>query len=200
MFDTIIVLGKKLDENSIMLPQLEKRIEKAVEVYRKKSIEKIIMSGKYGYSLDYRPSKTEAQAMKEYAIELWVNEKDIYLEEKSQDTIWNVYFTRQMIEDTRSIVVITSDYHLVRVKYLFDKIFEDEFSINYIGTDTKLEKHEYQNKIQREKKIKRLTKKLFARMKKDETIDEFIKYYHPVYADSPKISKQELLKDLSKIE
>jgi uncharacterized SAM-binding protein YcdF (DUF218 family) len=64
---------------------------------------------------------TEAERMKEYLKEKGVEEDDILIENKSKDTFWNLTYSKAVIdrmEDIEQITVISSDYHIPRVKYL----------------------------------------------------------------------------------
>lgn len=59
--------------------------------------------------------------MKEYLKEKGVEEDDILIENKSKDTFWNLTYSKAVIdrmEDIEQITVISSDYHIPRVKYL----------------------------------------------------------------------------------
>ena len=121
MADAIVVLGGRLNDDGTLRPVLRSRVEKAVELFKQGVAPVVIMSGKWTDQLKKDPVKTEARAMKEYAEELWVPEHAILVEEQSQNTIGNAYYTKKILAKRawKDIVVVTSDFHLKRSLYLF---------------------------------------------------------------------------------
>lgn len=129
-YDVILVLGTSTDKSLF-----KARVEKAVELYTQKVSTKIIFSGKYWGGLEVKPTHTEARLMSEYAISLGVSPKDIYLDEKSLNTIGNFYFTKKDIlepNNLKSIVVITHAAHLEKVTYLAHKILGPKYQLEFL--------------------------------------------------------------------
>ena len=65
------------------------------------------------------PIRSEASAMKEYALSLGIPEMNILAEEKSKDTLGNAFFTKITYLEKynwKNVIVITSDFHLNRTK------------------------------------------------------------------------------------
>lgn len=104
--DAIIVLGHKLTKKGLSKTGKE-RLDKAAELH--KIAKKIVVSGK------------EAEAMKKYLAGKGI--KEIILEKKSKDTWSNAINTRELVNEKKwkSVIVITSDYHMERVKKIFSK-------------------------------------------------------------------------------
>ena len=116
--DYIIVLGAGLVDGNVS-PLLAKRVDRAADFYKeqKKTAPppKLIMSGGQGPN-EPRP---EAFAMAEYAIEKGVPESDIILESKSANTLQNMRFSKEILDDISKgtpykAIYATSGFHLLR--------------------------------------------------------------------------------------
>ncbi|MCR5113378.1 MAG: YdcF family protein, partial [Acholeplasmatales bacterium] len=109
--DIILVLGN---------PNILDRINKCLNIYRKyKSI--VILSG--GALMP--DNKTEAEAMRDFLIINGVNINDIILENKSKDTIENIKYSVDIINELElgnniKISLITSGYHIRRAMMIFN--------------------------------------------------------------------------------
>lgn len=109
--------------NSMLIKQ---RVEKAVELYNNKRIQKVIfMGGINGVSNQDNSLIAEADKMKELAIELGINENDIIVENTSNNTFENIdnamYLLRNEIATIKNIIVITSEFHLKRCYAILKK-------------------------------------------------------------------------------
>jgi uncharacterized SAM-binding protein YcdF (DUF218 family) len=67
-----------------------------------------------------------------------VKPEHIYLEENSMDTLGNAYFSKQFFlkYNWKSIIIITSNFHLARTQYLFKKVYGREFNFEIIPSLT----------------------------------------------------------------
>jgi len=127
----VIVLGKKINKERDH-QELAGRIKKGIEVFNSERYEYLILSGG---NTDDEDQITEAEVMKEFAIDQGVNSENILLEKKSKGTIGNAYFTRKLLsqkelDECSSISVVTSCYHSNRVKFVFTQVYGDRFDIN----------------------------------------------------------------------
>lgn len=193
MKEACIVLGGGVSSEGDIFPEAKSRVEKAVELYKINFVSQLIMSGRWSFILNYTPIKTEAGAMKEYAISLGVPATKIITEESSQDTIGNAYFTKVNILEPahwHDICVVTSDYHLERTRYIFKKIMGSEYNINFATAHSYLSDKELKKLFLREK-----AKLLFAKSWLDKIedgnnifIEAFLNKNHPAHAASPAIS------------
>jgi len=116
--------------------EMEARVKKAVELYKQKRIEKLFFTGgKNGISsaknnqtpeeinkenarISYliEDNLSEAERMKNYALELGVKEEDILLDclsNNSNETLQNLT-TFLPLQEGENIILITSEYHLKR--------------------------------------------------------------------------------------
>ena len=107
--DYVVVLGAGLIGERVT-PLLASRIRKGIKVYKTNPGSKLIMSGGQG------PDEvvSEAFAMKNYALEQGVDEKDIILEDKSTRTEENIIFSKKFIPADKSFAVVTNYYHVYR--------------------------------------------------------------------------------------
>ena len=150
--DCILVLGAGITKEGELTQIGRSRVEKAVSSYRSNQSSRLIFSGKYSYRLTFIPPKTEAQAMKEYALALGVKLEHIYLEENSMDTLGNAYFSKQILfkYNWKNILIITSNFHLARTQYIFKKVFGREFNFDIVPSLTFLPPEELMTHIEQE--------------------------------------------------
>ncbi|MFH1377067.1 MAG: YdcF family protein [Candidatus Woesearchaeota archaeon] len=122
--DVIIILSCGFNKNDID-KETKSRVKKAVKLYKKRVSNKILMSGGIfnGKSISY--------LMKKYAVGLGVKSKDLFIEEKSKDTIGNAVFSKSIIKKNKwkNIIIVTSDYHLKRSLYIFKHVFGEKYKI-----------------------------------------------------------------------
>ena len=140
---TILVLGGGITKQGILPAHVKARLKLAVEILKKHPRAKILLSGKYSFLYPKKslPLKTEARAMKDYLVKLGVPGKNIYLEEKSKDTISNAYFAKKLYflpQREKKAVIITSEFHLPRTRYIFKKVFGRRYSFRYVVTSSHL--------------------------------------------------------------
>lgn len=111
--DYLIILGHKL-ENDKMDNVLRYRLRKAVRYIDKNPKCKIVLSG--GVTVDN--SISEASVMQNYLIKNGIDENRIILEDKSVDTVENINNCLNYIDVNSSIVIISSNYHILRSKMI----------------------------------------------------------------------------------
>lgn len=136
---TIVVLAGGISLDGKLPDYVYARLDRAIELFRSSQKNNIVLSGRYSFLFpkDKRPPRTEAAAMAAYLKQQGVKESDLLLEERSQDTISNAYYLKKDIfipRNIRAATVITSTFHLPRVKYAFGKIFGPGYAFRYLGT------------------------------------------------------------------
>ncbi len=125
-----IVLSNANDKSGNLSEEGKQRVRKAVELFKTGKVDKLLMSG--GHAPGSENGPTEAENMREYAIRQGVPPGDILKEEKSRDTVGNAMYCRSVVDSlpgVDSIVVITSDYHVERAGYFFQKAFGSAYPI-----------------------------------------------------------------------
>lgn len=117
--DYVIVLGAGLTDGERVTPLLAKRIERAIQFYRKQSEEtlsppQLLMSG--GQGTDEKVP--ESQAMREYALEQGIPAEDIIMEAQSTNTFENMKFSKEIMEREKPggyhAIFTSNNYHIFR--------------------------------------------------------------------------------------
>ncbi len=119
----LLVLGCKVESYgpSVLLTD---RLEKAAEYWQKHPQVQIVVSGGQGRD----EPETEARAMADYLTDRGVDPGQIYLEEQSKNTLENLKFSKQLLEDNgldpdQGVAVVSNGFHLTRVKLLWKRVF-----------------------------------------------------------------------------
>lgn len=167
---TIVVLGGGINEKGEISKQTKKRLYKVREIFESgEEKPDILLCGKYSflYPEEKTPPFTEARAMKDYLLLQNVPEEKIYLEEKSRDTISNAYYakTEHFIPQRKKAgIVVSSDYHLPRVKYIFKKVFGPDYDLRFEGIPSPFSQEEKEKLKKRQKllieKIEKMTEEM----------------------------------------
>lgn len=105
---------------------IQERVSKAVELYNSKRIQKVIfMGGINGVSNQDNSTTAEADKMKKVAIEMGIDEKDIIIDNTSNNTFENIdnaiALLGNEIEKIQNIVIVTSEFHLKRCNAILKK-------------------------------------------------------------------------------
>lgn len=134
---SIVVLGGGINKKGNLFPDSQKRVEEASRIY-KKNPRQVLLCGKYSFFYEGKevPVKTEAEAMRDYILKLGVREEDIFLEKKSQDTVFNAYYakTEYFLPYNKSeALIVTSDFSLERTEYIFSKVFGENYDLHFLG-------------------------------------------------------------------
>lgn len=201
--DVIIILGGGIEPDG-SLPEIPKlRINKGVELFKNGTAPRIIVSGNYGFWLEKEPVRAEADAMKEYAIGLDVPGDLILKEDVSKDTIGNAYFCRLNYLEPNNwhkVIVVTSEYHLPRTKYIFEKVLGNEYEIEFVPVDSKLSPEKLTIQTNKESKTTEFLRKWFDEIKSGDmnAIKELMYTKHPGYAKNPEVTKEQLSKMLGR--
>ena len=116
----VVVLGAQVQGDQPSLT-LKKRLDLALTYLTEHPSAEAVVSGGQGPDEQY----TEASVMAKYLIDRGIDEGRILREEKASDTRENLEFSRALVEplgiDTSKVLIITSDFHLCRAKFLARK-------------------------------------------------------------------------------
>ena len=116
--DYVIILGSKIRENGTLTPILQARVDKAIEFakeQKEKSNRRIVFVPSGGKGKD--EIIAEAEAMNNYLIEEGICPEDIIVENKSKNTLQNMKFSKQKIDEYNKdgkIIFSTTNYHVFR--------------------------------------------------------------------------------------
>ena len=111
-----IVFGAGLWANNQPSPALYDRVVTAVELYRSKRVNKLLMSGDNRFE-----NHNEPAVMKQTAIDLGVPEKDIVLDYAGRHTFDTCYRAKEIFNVQRAVLV-TQEFHLNRALYLCNSL------------------------------------------------------------------------------
>ncbi|OYO24301.1 hypothetical protein CGZ93_04150 [Enemella dayhoffiae] len=115
--DALVVLGNALHGGRVM-PVLERRLEASVarlrDEQRRGNEPVLVLSG--GRARPGRPS--EAAAMRDWLLEHGLEWERTVLEDRSVNTWQNLQFSRPLIAGSAHVLIISSDYHLPRVRLM----------------------------------------------------------------------------------
>jgi uncharacterized SAM-binding protein YcdF (DUF218 family) len=198
MYDVIVVLGSGIKPDGTLPPISMRRVEKAVELFNNNESERMLMSGRWGFTLSFIPPRTEASAMKEYATSLGVKPGCVLCEEESKDTITNLFFVRKLFLEPmgwKKIIIVSSEYHLPRIEYLTRKIFGKEFEVRFEPADSKLSPEELIEKQKGEKSKLRFSKLILWNVKSGNlaAFEKKIRKDHPGYSKRPSLFMRVLM-------
>ena len=117
----IIVLGSPNDDNGDLSSIATERCNKAIEEYMQHKDYKILLTGGYGEHFN-RTNKPHAFYTKKYLISRNIPKNVILEFVESSNTIADIKLSRPIIEkyNPNNIIVVTSDFHHDRVKWLFE--------------------------------------------------------------------------------
>lgn len=104
---------------------IKERVTTAFEAYKSGRVKKLIFTGgTNGVSNQGHDLVSEAIKMRNLAIQMGVLEKDILVEERSNNTFENVDYVFSMLpDDIKIISIITSEFHLKRCKAIIQLKF-----------------------------------------------------------------------------
>lgn len=114
---------------------LEDRLDIAKELYDKKKIQKIIVTGDNG-EVDYN----EPMAMKKYLAKQGISEEDIIPDYAGFRTYDSCYRMKEIF-DQSSVILVTQEFHLPRALYVCN-------SLGVTAAGVRADKHEYTGSLQ----------------------------------------------------
>lgn len=118
--DAAVVLSTRSYEGGRLNPCLVARVEAAVELYRAGKVKKLVMSG--GLSRDFQSASGNMQAIAE---KMGVPKADIIQERRAENTFENIVFSRDFIENSPRVVIVSAGFHLARARMMADKQWQE---------------------------------------------------------------------------
>lgn len=148
--EILIVLGSPNSQLGELSTISKSRLDYCKTIFKKGNL--VICTGGWGahFNTAIKPHATYA---KEYLFKKGLLENDFLEIAKSSNTVDDAVKIKPIISKLKNIklTIITSDYHLNRVKLIFNQILED-YKMQFIGVDSELEKSIYDSLIEHEKK------------------------------------------------
>ncbi len=161
-YDVIVVLGGGINGDSTLPEKTRYRVHTGADLLQRKYAPRILMSGD-------RPKHTkhsisEAELMRAHAVKLGVSPTQIFLEQRSFDTVSNAECTKQdFLEPNKwkNIVLVTSDFHLPRAAYIFEKALREGYAVMPVPAPSFLSRSELERMlVEEEKKLEEIRKRL----------------------------------------
>lgn len=129
-FDVIIVLGSPANSDCSPHIIMQTRVDKAVELYKKRIAKYLIFSG-----ASVQNSCSEAEVMATYAKKQGVPEDIIFKDSSAQNTSENAYYSVKIMKENgyKRAAIVSSKPHLKRACMVFSKydISFKMFGANY---------------------------------------------------------------------
>ena len=146
--EVLIVLGSPNSPSGILSGISKSRLNHCKNLYKKGDL--ILCTGGWGEHFNTSIS-SHATYAKEYLIEKGLLEKDFLDFALSKNTVDDAVKIKPIISNLKNVhlTIITSDYHLNRVKLIFTEILE-EYHMEFIGVASHLEKDEYHTLLKHE--------------------------------------------------
>lgn len=134
--DVAIVPGSEVYRDGSLSPWLKGRVDAALALYRKGQVNKIFVSGGVGDS-----QFPEGDAMRNYLEQQGVPLQDIFTDNEGDNTYLTAkhFIALNEKEHFRSAVAVSSYYHMLRSKYIIQKMgfknLSTDHSRAYFGKD-----------------------------------------------------------------
>lgn len=122
----IVILGSPNSDQSDLYSVAKQRCELGIKEYIKHPNRKILLTGGFGDHFN-TTDKPHAYYLKQYLIKRGVPEQYIIDFALSKNTLEDASLSKSIIAKykVQNIVIITSDYHYDRAKFIFEKEFSD---------------------------------------------------------------------------
>lgn len=137
----IIILGCGIDAAGNLGSDATSSVRFGAHALDKRKDACLIMTGNVSYKATFKPSISEAQAMKDCAVSLGVPVSKIFVETESKDTLGNLFFTKQNLLLPLGIISVTiirgPNQSNERINYLVKKVFGDEYECRLVEPDIK---------------------------------------------------------------
>lgn len=132
----VVVLAHEMDQHGRLNQETTARVDLGVQRFEISNADYLMFVG-----WDYRPDSQLAicDAMNEYQKRNYgIDQRNIILNRHSRDTVGDAIFSRIQLDrrfGTYQLEVVSSSYHLDRVKAIFTHVHGPEKEISFFGAD-----------------------------------------------------------------
>jgi hypothetical protein len=202
--DAIVVLGSTVNVDGSLPLLAEQRVARAAQLHTAGVAPHVIFSGCCNLTADEAPPMSEAAAMAAYAESLGVPRDAVLLEDEARDTIGNAYFVqRRFLEPNgwTSIRVVTSDFHVPRTTWVFQKILGPGYDVSFSPASTELDATIIAARARAEGDIITFLMEWIGPITEGDrpAIERFMHEEHPAYAPNPTMSREEIRERVTEI-
>jgi len=110
--EVAMVLGASVTSKGVLSPVLKQRADKAIELYDRKLVTKILVTGDDG-----SPEHNEVYPVGKYLLASGIPQEDIFLDHAGFDTYSSMYRARDVFGVT-SVLVVSQRFHLPRALFI----------------------------------------------------------------------------------
>jgi SanA protein len=118
-----VVFGASVFGNGELSPVLEDRVDTAIELYRARQIDRILVSGD-----NRHPSYNEPKAMYDYLVSHAVDKKDVIVDYAGRST-YETCLRAKSVFGLQRAVLVTQNFHLSRALYLANELGLDAIGV-----------------------------------------------------------------------
>ena len=132
----IVVLGFPNSPEGELLPMAKKRLDKCYQEYLSNQYP-IILTG--GFGLHFNTSNhPHHHWAKQYLIQKGVDNQDIIIFLDSTNSVQDATMLLPVLLENsfKHLKIITSDYHVERVEFIFKSVLAEKVSLSFIGVDS----------------------------------------------------------------
>lgn len=115
--DIIVLLGGGVNGSGELSEDGHKRLVKGYLIHKREDLPVVVSGGRINESLPF-----EADILEKNLLELGMDNKSILKDKNSRDTVENAIFVKDIIGVDKSIILVTSAYHMKRSTLLFKKV------------------------------------------------------------------------------
>ena len=202
--DAIVVLGSAVHEDGSLPLHARQRAARAAMLHAAGVAPRLIFSGRCNLTAPEPPSISEAAAMAAFAESLGTPRSAILLEEESRDTIGNAYFVmRRYLEPNgwTSIRIVTSDFHVPRTTWVFQKVLGPRYDVSFSPASTELDATVIAARARVEGDIITFLMEWIGPISEGDraAVERFIREEHPGYALNPSVTREEIQERVNEI-
>lgn len=139
MKTVIVLLGASNDQEGNLSDIAKERALKARDLFLKEKDVVILITGGFGSHFN-TTTHSHASYLKQYLLQQGIPETYFLGFALSGHTVEDAVMAKKIIDThlIRSIVVVTSDFHTMRVRIVFTKVFDKSYTISFFGAKSSM--------------------------------------------------------------
>ena len=140
--EILVVLGSPNSSSGVLSNMSKSRLDYCKSIFIESNL--IICTGGWGKQFNVS-TRSHGFYAKEYLIEKGLTEKNFLEIALSSNTVDDAVKIKSILSNLENfnLTIITSDYHLNRVKLIFKEILED-YNMSFIGVDGDFNEEKYE--------------------------------------------------------